>query len=257
MGQFTNKVVLVTGSGRGIGREIALQFAREGADVVVNFFRNRAPAEQTAAEIEALGRQALVVKANVGDLEELEALYQQVEQRFGGLDILIHNAASGYNRIALEQKPKGWDWTMNINARSLLFGAQQAARLMEGRGGGAIVAISSLGSVRVMAEYVLVGTSKAAIEALVRYLGVELAPKNIVVNAVSPGMVLTDALQHFETFRGEAEKLLDEVVAHTPAGRLCSCADVAELVCFLCTPAAKMICGQTIIMDGGHSLLVK
>jgi enoyl-[acyl-carrier protein] reductase III len=116
---------------------------------------------------------------------------------FGALDVLIHNAASGYNRPAMEQRPRGWEWTMNINARSLLFGAQHAVPLMERRGGGAIVAISSLGSVRVMEEYVVVGTSKAALEALVRYLGVELAPHGIRVNAVSPGVVLTGALEHF------------------------------------------------------------
>lgn len=136
MSQFANKIALVTGSGRGIGRAIALHLAEQGADIVVNFFRNREPAEETAEAIRALGRRALVVKANVGDLDDLAQLYQEVEQHFGGLDILVHNAASGYNRPALEQKPRGWEWTININARSLLFGAQHAARLMAGRGGG-------------------------------------------------------------------------------------------------------------------------
>src|SRR5690606_15785368 len=117
-----------------------------------NFFRNRQPAEDTAAEIRQMGRQSLVVKANVGDLDDLNHLYDAIENEFGQLDILIHNAASGYNRPAMEQKPRGWDWTMNINARSLLFGAQRAAGLMPADGG-AIVAISSLGSTRVMGEY--------------------------------------------------------------------------------------------------------
>ena len=256
MSHFTGKVALVTGSGRGIGREIALRLAHEGADVVVNFFRNRAPAEATATDIQALGRQALVVKANVGDLDELAHLYDEIEAAFGRLDILIHNAASGYNRPALEQKPRGWEWTMNINARSLLFGAQRAARLMADRGG-AIVAISSAGSVRVMPDYVVVGASKAALEALVRYLGVELAPRHIVVNAVSPGLVQTEALSHFDSFRAEGDSLIDAVTRHTPSGRLCTPADVAELVCFLCSPAARMICGQTIVMDGGYSLLIR
>jgi enoyl-[acyl-carrier protein] reductase III len=252
--RFEDKVVLVTGSGRGIGKEIALQFAREGADVVVNFFRNRKPAEETAAQIRALGRKALLVKANVGDLEALSRIFQEIETTFGGLDVFVHNAASGYNRPALQQKPKGWDWTMNINARSLLFGAQHASRLMEPRGGGAIVAISSLGSMRVMPDYVVVGASKAAIETMIRYLGVELAPSNIVVNAVSPGLVLTDALARFEAIREQVERVRDEVRLRTPAGRICTPADVAELVCFLSSPAASMICGQTIIMDGGYSL---
>jgi enoyl-[acyl-carrier protein] reductase III len=256
MSQFDNKIALVTGSGRGIGRAIALRLAEEGADVVVNFFRNREPAEETAEAIRALGRRALVVKANVGDLDELRRLYQAVEEQFGGLDILVHNAASGYNRPAMEQKPRGWEWTMNINARSLLFGAQHAARLMSGRNG-SIVAISSQGSARVLPDYVLVGASKAALEALVRYLGVELAPLGITVNAVSPGLVVTDALNHFASLQGKGQRTIEDAAAGTPAGRLCTPEDVAGVVSFLCTPAARLICGQTIVVDGGYGLLAK
>ena len=171
---FRNKTALVTGSGRGIGRAIALHFAQHGADVIINFFRNRAPAEETAQEIEKLGRRVLLVKADVGDLDDLNRLFDEVEKEFGGLDIFIHNAASGYNRPALEQKPKGWEWTMNINARALLFSAQRATPLMEKCGGGKIVSISSPGSVRVLPDYIVVGASKAALESLTRYLGVEL-----------------------------------------------------------------------------------
>lgn len=253
---FDGKIALVTGSGRGIGRAIALKFASEGCDIVVNFFRNRDSAENTADEIRSLGRRALVVKANVGDLDELEAMYAAIASEFGGLDILIHNAASGYNRPAMEQKPRGWEWTMNINARSLLFGAQHAAKLMSGRGGGAIVALSSLGSVRVVPDYVAVGASKAAIEALVRYLGVELAAQGIVVNAVSPGIVATDALAKFAAFRdaeGQVD-VLNEMARRTPAGRLVTPEDVADVVAFLCSPQASMIVGQTIVIDGGESL---
>ncbi|MFN2145753.1 MAG: SDR family oxidoreductase, partial [Anaerolineales bacterium] len=222
---FENKIVLVTGSGRGIGRGIALHFARQGADVVVNFFRNRKPAEETAAEIEKLGRKALVVKANVGDIEAIENLFQQTEETFGGLDIFVNNAASGYNRPVMEQKVKGWDWTMDINARAYLFAAQEAVRLMVKRGGGQIVAITSPGGDRVMPEYVLVGASKAALNALTRYLAVELAEKNIRVNAVSPGVVATDVIQHFETLSEEG--ILDKIAAATPTGRLVTPEDVA------------------------------
>lgn len=251
---FENKIALVTGSGRGIGRAIALHFARLGACVVVNFFRNRTPAKATAGEIRALGRQAWLVKADVGSLAGIESLFDEVARQAGGLDILISNAASGYNRPVMEQKPKGWEWTMNINARALLFAAQRAAPLMEKRGGGNIVSISSPGSFRVLPDYVVVGASKAALEALTRYLAVELAPRNIVVNAVSPGIVATEALHHFAAIRKE-ENLLARAASQNPTGRLVTPEDVAQVVAFLCTPAAAMIRGQTILVDGGATLL--
>lgn len=249
---FAGKIVLVTGSGRGIGRAIALHFAQGGADVVINFFRNRSPAEATCAAIARMGRQVLLVKADVGSDDGLAHLFREIEDRFHGLDILINNAASGYIRPVMEQTPKGWDWTMNINARALLFAAQHAAPLMERRGGGYIVSISSPGSARVLPDYVVIGASKAALEAITRYLAVELAPKNISVNAVSPGMVETEALQHFGAIT--ARDLRTRALQRTPAGRLVRPEDVAQVVAFLCTPAAEMIRGQVIVVDGGYTL---
>jgi enoyl-[acyl-carrier protein] reductase III len=155
----------------------------------------------------------------------------------------------------LEQKPKGWDWTMNINARSLLFGAQRAVPLMEKRGGGAIVSITSAGSTRVLPDYVVVGASKAALEALTRYLAVELIPKNIVVNAVSPGVVETEALTHFAAMKSK-ENILQKFIERVPAGQLVTPDDVAGVAAFLCSPAARMIVGQTIVVDGGYLLTV-
>lgn len=251
---FENQIALVTGSGRGIGRAIALHLAALGADVVVNFHRNEVPAKEVAAQIESMGRRALVVKANLAKIEDINLLFQALETEMGGLNIFISNAASGFNRPALAQKESGWDWTMNVNARAYLFAAQRAAPLMEKRGGGHIVAISSPGSQRVLPDYVAVGASKAALDALTRYLAVELAPKNIVVNAVAPGMVLTDALQHFASMNDP--QVIENAVHNTPAGRLVTPEDVARLTAFLCSPAAEMIRGQVIVMDGGFTLTV-
>lgn len=252
MGVFDHKIALITGSGRGIGRAIALHFARQGADLVINFFRNRGPAEATVADIQALGRRAWAMRADVGNLDSISQLFDEIEHQCGGLDILISNAASGYNRPAMQQKPRGWDWTMNINARALLFTAQRAAPLMKKRGGGYIVSITSPGSFRVLPDYIVVGASKAALEAITRYLAVELSPKNIIVNAVSPGIVRTEALEHFDILKDRS--LIDRYAAATPARRLVSPEDVAGVVAFLCTPAANMIRGQTIIVDGGYTL---
>lgn len=256
---FTGKIALITGSGRGIGRAIALHFASLGADIMVNFFRNRAPAEETAAEIYRLGQRAWVTRADVGDLADIERMFLELDSHLhkagmpAGLDFLVHNAASGFNRPVMEQKVRGWEWTMNINARSLLFMAQQAAPRMKQRGGGAVVSITSPGSRRVLPDYVAVGASKAALEALTRYLAVELAPDNIAVNAVSPGVVLTEALKHFDHYATQ-ENIIEKAAAATPAGRLVTPEDVAGVVAFLCSPSGYMIRGQVIEVDGGALL---
>ena len=253
-GRFSGKTVLVTGGGRGIGRAIALRFAAEGADILINFFRNREPAEATADHIRLMGRNVETIRADVGEEDGLDKLFAKVEKLSGGLDILINNAASGYNRPVMEQRMKGWDWTLNINARAALFAAQRAVPLMQPRGGGAIVSLSSIGSIRVMPDYVVVGASKAALEAITRYLAVELAPMNIAVNAVSASLVETDALKHFARMRTEFGESLDEARRRTPVNRMVTPDDVAGVVAFLCSKDAAMIRGQVLMVDGGFTL---
>ena len=235
--------VLVTGGSRGIGRAIALRMARDGADrVAIGYFRSDGAAEQTAEELRALGAEPTLVRGNITServLEEVAAL--------GPLDVLVHNAASGVSVPALESTDKHWDWTVNTNARALLQLARVAAPQMPA--GSSIVAISSLGEQRVLANYTLVGTSKAALEALVRYLAVELAP-GIRVNTVSGGVVETDALDAFPN----REEML-AAGRDNPVGRMVTPEDIVGAVAFLCSPDAEMIRGQTIVVDGGFSLL--
>jgi enoyl-[acyl-carrier protein] reductase III len=247
---MTQKVALVTGSSRGIGKATAIRLAKEGYDLVINYARSKTKALETAAEIEALGRKALVVKANVGDVEKINYLFSEIKKEFGRLDVFVNNAASGVQRPLMELEESHWDWTMNINSKALLFCAQEAAKLMDQ--GGKIVSISSLGSIRYLENYTVVGVSKAALEALTRYLAVELAGKNIVVNAVSGGVVDTEALKHFPN----REELLAEAGQKTPAGRMVEIDDMVNTIMFLLSDGSSMIRGQTIIVDGGVSLLV-
>lgn len=249
---MTQKVALITGSSRGIGKATALRLANEGYDIVLNYARSKTAAQETANEIEALGRRVIVVKANVGDVAKVKQMFAEIEEHFGRLDVFVNNAASGVLRPVMELEESHWDWTMNINSKALLFCAQEAAKLMEKNGGGKIVSISSLGSIRYLENYTAVGVSKAALEALTRYLAIELAPKNIVVNAVSGGAVDTDALKHFPN----REELLAEAKAKTPAGRMVEIDDMVNTVMFLLDEKAFMIRGQTVIVDGGISILV-
>ena len=242
------KLALVTGSGRGIGRAIALKLASQGADIVINYFRHRESAEKTATDVRALGVKAEVIRANVGDPAKIDEIFDTISTKFGRLDILINNAASGVGRPVADIDVKAWEWTMDINARALLLCAQRSAKLMEGKGG-KIVSMSSLGSRFALPNYTVVGVSKAALEALTRYLAIELAPLDICVNAVAASAVETEALKFY--FK---EGLVKDTQQITPAGRMVVPEDVANVVAFLCSEEAFMIRGQTIVIDGGTSV---
>jgi len=243
--RFDNASVLVTGGSRGIGKTTALRFAELGAKrVAIGYMRSDRAAEETAEELRAAGAEPVLLRGNIASdrvIEEAAGL--------GPFDVVVHNAATGVIGPALETKDKHWDWTVSANARALLALARALAPSMPV--GSSFVGISSLGSIRVLENYVLVGVSKAALEAVVRYLAVELAPQGIRVNAVSGGVVETGALDHFPN----REQMISESLARTPAGRLVEPRDIADAVCFLCSDGAEMVRGQTLIVDGGFSLL--
>ncbi len=243
--RFDGASVLVTGGSRGIGKAIALRFASFGATrVAIGYMRGDRAAEETAGELLELGAEPVLVRGNVASARVAEEVGD-----LGALDVVVHAAATGVMRPALETEDKHWDWTLSANARALLSLARAAAPTMPA--GGSIVALSSLGSTRVLDNYALVGASKAALEALVRYLAVELAPRGIRVNAVSAGVVETGALEHFPN-----KEAMLEMGARNPVGRMVTPEDVAACVTFLCSPDADMIRGQTLVVDGGWSLPV-
>jgi len=240
-----DRAVLVTGGTRGIGKAIALRLVSLGANrVALGYLRNDAAAEEAAEEVRAAGAEPLLVRGNVAS-DRVVAEFAN----HGPFAAVVHNAATGVIRSALETEDKHWDWTLGANARALLSLARACTPDMQP--GSSIVGVSSLGSTRVLENYVLVGTSKAALESVVRYLAVELAPRGIRVNAVSAGVVETEALDHFPN----REQMLRAARERTPAGRMVEPEDVADAVAYLCSPEAEMVRGQTLIVDGGYSLL--
>ena len=241
---------LVTGSSRGIGRAIALSLADFGVDVAINYLRHRERAEETARQIAERGVRSLVLKGNVADPDQVERMFDAIAEQWEGLEIVISNAASGVLRPARELTLHHFDWAMHINAAALLPITQSFLRL-PARDGKVLVAVSSLGAVRAIPNYAAVGASKAALESMVRHLAAEFAGEGLRINAVSAGTVETDALAHFPN----REELLEGARRRTPAGRLLTPQDVANVAVYLCTDFASMIHGQIIVVDGGYSIL--
>jgi NAD(P)-dependent dehydrogenase (short-subunit alcohol dehydrogenase family) len=248
---LTGRTALVTGSSRGIGRAIALKLGALGADVAINYVTHDQDAERVVAELQAMGRRAFAARADVSRLDQLGGLFDRVAAEWTSLDIYINNAidVASFGPV-MRLRPEPWRHTIDSHVTTFLVGSQRAARLMRGRSG-AIVALSSLGARSYVPHYAPVGVGKAAIEALTRYLAMELGPEGIRVNTVSGGPIDTDSLRRFSTY----DQMKDASVRLSPARRMGQPDDLADVVAFLCTDQARWIYGQTLIVDGGFSLI--
>jgi len=248
---LAGRTALVTGSSRGIGRAIALKLGQQGADVAVNFVTSDRDAQQVVEDLQALGRRAFAVRADVSNPRDLDALFDAVGSAWNGLDVYVNNAidVAAFGPV-LRLRPDAWRHTIDSHVTTFMVAAQRAVKLMTGRQG-AIVALSSLGARQYVPGYAPIGVGKAAIEALTRYLAAELGPSGIRVNAVSAGPIDTNSLRQFADF----ERMRDVSVRCAPGRRIGMPDDVADVVAFLCSDSARWIYGQTLVVDGGLSLL--
>ena len=244
---FEGKIALITGASRGIGRALALSLAARGATPVINYRRNEAAARDTIAEIERLGATTLAIRADLESLEQTEAMFDQVQDRFGRLDFFVSNASASNFLPFMELKPHHLERTFNLNVRAFVIGTQRAARLMDA--GGRIVVLSSYGSIRTFPTYANLGSAKAAAEMWARYMAVELAPMGINVNALTPGIIESDSSAYFYGTGRVAP--LETVVPKIPKQRLGSVQEVADCVLFLLSPASEYVTGTTLVIDGG------
>ncbi len=250
--RFEEKVALITGSSRGIGRALAIALAREGAAVVVNYQRNADLAAEAVREIESLGSRAIAVQANMENPEEIDALFERAKEEFGRLDCFVANAAASSFKKIVDLKAHNLDRSFDLNVRAFVLGAQRAVKLMDR--GGRIAVLSSYGSIRAFPTYANLGSNKAAIEAWVRYMAVEFAPHGINVNAVNGGLIDTESCAYFyENVPGMAP--IESVLSKIPKGRMGTTGEVAATIAFLLAPESEYITGQTISVDGGLSVI--
>jgi NAD(P)-dependent dehydrogenase (short-subunit alcohol dehydrogenase family) len=249
--RFKDKIALITGGTRGIGKALALTLAREGATVLLNYKQNEDAARATVAEVEALGARAAALKADLESPEQIDALFAQIERGYGRIDCFVSNAAASAFKRILDLNVRNLDRTFALNVRAFVLGAIRAVPLM--KQGGRIAVLSSYGSIRAYPTYANLGAAKAAIEAWVRYMAVEFAPYGINVNAVNGGIIETDSSAFFYRVRGMPP--LEGVLSKVPKRRQGTAQEVADAVAFLLGPQSEYITGQTLVVDGGLSIV--
>jgi len=251
---LSGNVALVTGGSRGIGRATAINFAKAGCDVIINYVTSKKAAEKTAEEIVAMGRRVAIVKADVSEEDDVCSMMEFIGDTFGRLDILVSNAATGGFRTLLATTANNFEAAMNTNVRALIFLVQGAVPLMDQtEGRGKIVAVSSHGSHMAIPNYGIIGASKAALESTVRHLALELGDRGFNVNVVQAGLVETDSTKLIPN----SEEMFAERGNITMMGdRHLEASDVADAILYLSSPYSDLVQGQTLIVDGGAAVHV-
>jgi NAD(P)-dependent dehydrogenase (short-subunit alcohol dehydrogenase family) len=253
--KFAAKKVIVTGSGTGIGREIALEFGRQGADVALHYAHSDGGAKSAAEELRAMGRKAEAFSAGFGNIDEVLGFADSAIGFLGGVDCLVNNAGITFNKPLLKVTPEQYDLIYNVNVRAQFFMMQKAVAYMVEHGGGAIVNLTSVHGIAGAPEHSVYSGTKGAIIAQTRTLGIELAHKGVRINAIAPGWVVVE--NHSKAFEGSTvETAMEGAKDAVPLGRPGFPVEIAKLACFLCSDDAQYIVGQTIVADGGTTSLM-
>ena len=249
---LTGRTALVTGGSRGIGRACALKLAEAGADIVINYVTSQAAADEVAERIQSLGRNVAVIKADVSERDDIDSMMEFVNEKFGKLDILVSNAATGGFRPMLALTQRNFESTMKTNVMALIHLVQASIRLLQRAEGRAkVVAISSHGSHMALPMYGAVGGSKAALESFIRHFALELGDKEINLNIVKAGLVETDSTRRIPY----ADQLFASRKLRSMTGdRFLTAEDVANCVLFLASPLSDLVQGETLTVDGGAAV---
>ena len=245
---LSGKVALVTGASRGIGRETSIQFAKAGAKVIINYNKSKDKADEVKETILGAGNEADAFQADVSNPEEVKALFAFIRDKYNKLDILVNNAGIIKDNLLIAMKLSDWDRVLGINLRGAFLCTQQAAEMMMADHSGKIINISSIGAIRGGRGQTNYASAKGGLISFTRASAVELAGKGIQVNAVLPGMIVTDMSSRVRKRAG------DRILERIPANRYGDTIDIANLIVFLASGNADYITGQAISVDGGMSI---